>query len=248
MVKKNFIKKGLVVVVIIVLVSVFISYFYTRSLWVPIYQKVAGKRTVTDVVQMYGVDVDAKLIPYFEKAGINYPPQNMTLLAIKNEERLELWSDDGGDPKYIRDYQIKAASGVLGPKLREGDRQVPEGIYELEYLNPNSSYHLSMKINYPNEFDRKHALLEGRDQPGTNIFIHGKSVSIGCLAMGDNAIEELFVLVAKIGRSKVKVAIAPTDPRVADISNISGKPWVDHLYNDLSVFFDKYVKKAQKGN
>ena len=117
---------------------------------------------------------------------------------------------------------------------------MPEGIYQLAYLNPNSSYHLSLKVNYPNAFDQKYAAIEGRDTPGTNIFIHGKAVSIGCLAIGDSAIEELFVLAAKTGISNVAVAIAPTDPRIANLENTTEKAWVDVLYNDLTHFFKSY--------
>jgi murein L,D-transpeptidase YafK len=112
----------------------------------------------------------------------------------------------------IRDYYIQVASGGAGPKLRQGDRQVPEGIYRIVKLDPNSHYHLSMKLNYPNEFDLLHARQDGRKAPGSNILIHGKAVSIGCLAMGDEAIEELFVLTEHVGVEKVKVVIAPHDP------------------------------------
>ena len=223
-----------------ILIFVAVSYVYGRSLWVPVYQQLSGKRSVEDIVQHYGAEVDLRLKPYFDKAGVNYPPKTITLLAIKSEQRLELWSNEGDRPTFIRDYPIQAASGVLGPKLREGDKQVPEGIYQLAYLNPNSSYHLSLKVNYPNAFDQKYAAIEGRDTPGTNIFIHGKAVSIGCLAMGDSAIEELFVLAAKTGISNVAVAIAPTDPRIANLENTTEKAWVDVLYNDLTHFFKPY--------
>ena len=80
-------------------------------------------------------------------------------------------------------------------KLREGDRQVPEGLYRLIGRNPNSNYHLSMKLDYPNSYDPRHAKREGRSNPGSNIFIHGKSLSVGCLAMSGEAIEAFFVLV-----------------------------------------------------
>ena len=165
-----------------------------RPVWVPMYQKVAGKQTVNDVIEAYQAPAQERLEPYFQRAGIAYPPRSLTLLAIKDSDQLELWASDGDAKTYIRSYPILAASGIAGPKLREGDKQVPEGIYQLEYLNPNSAFHLSMKLNYPNAFDLKYAAEEGRTEPGTNIFIHGKAVSIGCLAMGDEVIEELFVL------------------------------------------------------
>ena len=76
---------------------------------------------------------------------------------------------------------------------------MPEGVYAIEAFNSNSRFHLSLKLDYPNAVDRQQAALEGRDQLGGDIFLHGKDVSVGCLAMGDAAIEELFVLVARTG-------------------------------------------------
>ena len=92
---------------------------------------------------------------------------------------------------------------------------MPEGVYRIEYLNPNSSYHLSMKVDYPNAYDPAMAKRDGRTRLGGDIFIHGKDVSIGCVALGDRAIEELFTLVAETGTERVKVIIAPNDLRVA---------------------------------
>jgi hypothetical protein len=231
---------GLIVASILILSAVF--YLYARPLWVPVYQKVVGKVTVSDIVEHYGADAQERLVPYFEKAGVSFPPSKVTMLAIKDTDVLELWASSGESFSFIRTYSVLAASGESGPKLREGDKQVPEGIYQLEYLNPNSSYHLSMKLNYPNQFDMKHARSDGRDEPGTNIFIHGKAVSIGCLAMGDTAIEELFVLTAMIGQSAIEVAIAPSDPRINDISLLThGHPaWVEPLYNDITRYFNRF--------
>ncbi|MCK5872163.1 MAG: hypothetical protein KAG26_05000, partial [Methylococcales bacterium] len=116
-----------------------------------------------------------KIRPYFEQAGLKYPPEKVTFLAMKEEGILEVWASNPKDEtyKYIRSYTIQKLSGMKGPKRREGDKQVPEGIYKLVLLNPNSAYHLSMKINYPNEFDLIQANNEHRDELGTNIFIHG---------------------------------------------------------------------------
>jgi len=127
---------------------------------------------------------------------------------------------------------------ALGPKLREGDRQVPEGIYQVSWLNPNSSYHLSLKLNYPNDFDLKWAKEESRSEPGTNIFIHGKAVSIGCLAMGDSAIEELFLLTDAVGKEQVRVIISPVDPRLKTLTNNdTNKEWVGVLYQNINDAF-----------
>ena len=89
--------------------------------------------------------------------------------------------------------------GASGPKIQRGDKQVPEGVYGISYLNPNSAYHLSLGVNYPNAFDREMAAKDGRKNLGGDIMIHGKNVSSGCLAVGDEPAEELFVLAAEVG-------------------------------------------------
>lgn len=227
--------------------SIFLIYSYGRAYWHPLYIKVAGARTVEDVIQTFGEEARDRMAPYFEAAGSQYPPASVALIAIKDEAKLELWDTSAANPVFIRHYSVLAQSGVAGPKLREGDRQVPEGIYRIEYLNPNSSYHLSMKLNYPNDFDLTHAKAEGRSEPGTNIFIHGKAVSIGCLAMGDPVAEELFVLASDIGHRNIEVAIAPRDPRKNELSPIPDLPWTEELYQDLTAYFASFVEKPPAG-
>ncbi|MFZ5868828.1 MAG: L,D-transpeptidase family protein [Thermodesulfobacteriota bacterium] len=206
-------------------------YLYGRAIWVPLYQALSGKRSVGEVVSMYGPAAQKRMLPFFEAAGIPYPPAAVTMIALKAERRLELWAHHGGTWKSVKTYEIAGASGKPGPKLREGDRQVPEGIYRIDSLNPNSSFHLSMRINYPNAFDVERAKLDGRTQLGGDIFIHGKDDSIGCLAMGDEAIEELFVLVDRIGIRNVTVIIAPRDLRRHSAELSSDLPlWVGGLY------------------
>ena len=198
--------------------------------------KLPGQWTVEDILQDYSAYATRKLNPYFAKAKVSYPPREVTFIAFKQEKKLELWAKDSGEFRFIRDYNIQAVSGVAGPKLRQGDRQVPEGIYRIAGLNPNSHYHLSMKINYPNEFDLFHVEQEGRADPGSDIFIHGRAASIGCLAMGDEAIEELFVLTAQVGAENVKVVIAPHDPRAYPLEADSEElpEWTPELYSIIS--------------
>jgi len=198
--------------------------------------KLPGQWSVADILQTYGTHVKGKLDYSFTKAKVSYPPREVTFIALKQEKKLELWARDSGEFRLIRDYYILAASGEAGPKLRQGDRQVPEGIYRITELNPNSHYHLSMKINYPNEFDLFHAGEEGRTDLGSDIFIHGKDASIGCLAMGDEAIMELFVLTALVGAENVKVVIAPHDPRTYPLDSDSEEfpVWTSELYSIIS--------------
>ncbi len=188
-----------------------------------------------------------KIRPYFEQANLKYPPEKVTLLAMKEEGTLEVWASDSKDEiyKYIRSYNIQKLSGMKGPKLREGDKQVPEGIYKLVLLNPNSAYHLSMKINYPNEFDLIQANNENRDEPGTNIFIHGKAVSVGCLAMGDHTIESLYILSKDVGVENVKVLIAPHDPRERKLDHYAKTQpkWMEELYQNIEKSYQPYQNK-----
>jgi hypothetical protein len=98
-----------------------------------------------------------------------------------------------------------------------------------------SSYHLSMKVSYPNDFDRRMAARDRRTRLGGDIFIHGNRVSIGCVAIGDPAIEELFTLVAEAGHSRVKVIIAPNDLRAGGaIIHDQAPSWVGQLYRTVA--------------
>ena len=222
---------GGIVVVALVLAG---TYWSWAGLWVPMYQKLAGQRTVADVLERYGPAAQERLRPHFEAAGVPFPPKEIALLAFKDARRLELYADTGGRWVRVRDYEVLRASGGAGPKLREGDRQVPEGLYALEGLNPNSRHHVSMKVSYPNEYDRAMAQRDGRTDLGGDIFVHGGASSIGCLAMGDEAAEELFVLSASIGYENVRLVIAPTDFRKNDASPPPGAPpWVPELYARL---------------
>jgi hypothetical protein len=193
-----------------------------------------SERTVQDVLDLYGAEAEQRLEPYFYSAGVPYPPAAVAFLGFKAEQRLEVWARHQDAWVFIRAYRIEAASGTTGPKLREGDYQVPEGFYAIEALNPNSRFHLSLKLDYPNAVDRQQAALEGRDQLGGDIFLHGKDVSVGCLAMGDVAIEELFVLVARTGIERVTVLLAPYDFRQHVMQHDSNRPaWVEALYREI---------------
>lgn len=194
------------------------------------------QRTVADAVAQYGDAARARLRPYFTRAHVAYPPRRIALLVFKRERRLVVWArDDRSGWRFIRDYAVLAASGRSGPKQRQGDYQVPEGMYRIALLNPNSSYHLSMLVNYPNDFDRAQAQRDHRTNLGGDIFIHGKAASIGCVAIGDVAIEEVFTLVAETGPPHVRLVLAPNDLRVAGAPMSESTPlWVAQLYRTIA--------------
>lgn len=211
-----------------------------QRFWVPAIKKIT-RASIQNVIDKYGEKAEKRLAPHFLSSGISYPPKSIKLLALKEEKILELWAENDGHYKWVKNYKIKAASGASGPKLIQGDNQVPEGFYKIIGLNPNSEYHLSLKLNYPNKFDQQMALVEGRTQPGTDIFIHGSDVSAGCLAMGDLEIEELFTLVHRVGKQNVDVIIAPIDPRKHILKARSDNPhWVAGLYERITDEFSTY--------
>ncbi len=193
-------------------------------------------KSVEDRLREYGAAARSRLEPAFRKAKVSYPPTRLVLVGIKAEKRLEVYAAaTDGAHRLVCTYPILAASGGPGPKLREGDRQVPEGIYPVESLNPNSRYHLSLRVGYPNSFDRAQARAEGRTNLGGDIMIHGKAVSIGCLAMGDPAAEELFVLAADTGLKNMTVILTPVDFRkgLAVPSDTKPPAWTKTLYENI---------------
>jgi hypothetical protein len=198
---------------------------------------------ITDRVVQYGPAARARLAPFFAAAGIVYPPQRFVLLGFKLERELHLLaSGSGRDLTFIRTYPILAASGTLGPKLRQGDGQVPEGVYGIVYLNPNSVAHLSLALSYPNDDDLARAAEDGRDALGGDIMIHGGSISSGCLAMGDEAAEDLFVLAAEAGWEDAVVVLSPVDFRrnVLPVDYRAQAPWVDDLYVRLRAALEEF--------
>ena len=139
------------------------------------------------------------------KATKKLPPEMLALLrdkkmplqspilvrVFKEEAELEVWKQDTtGRFQILKAYPVCRWSGDLGPKLREGDRQTPEGFYLVtpELMNPHSSYHLAMNIGYPNSFDK------ANNRDGSLIMIHGDCWSVGCHAMTDEQIGEIYAL------------------------------------------------------
>jgi murein L,D-transpeptidase YafK len=113
------------------------------------------------------------------------------LRIFKEESELEIWKQNReGKFAILKTYPICRWSGELGPKIKEGDRQAPEGFYFItpELMNPRSSYYLAFNLGYPNEFDRAH----GRS--GAHLMVHGDCSSRGCYAMTDDQVQEIFAL------------------------------------------------------
>ena len=201
--------------------------------------------------RLAGIEPKAKprLAAKFAAAKVAWPPTEVAFVAIKDERILELHARSMGTAwKLVHRYPVKAASGGAGPKLKRGDKQVPEGIYRITYLNPNSAFHVSLRVSYPNRFDRRMARKDGRRDLGGDIMIHGKKSSAGCLAMGDDAAEELFVLAAMVGKPKIKLIIAPTDFRKESATAVSaGQPqWLPALYSEIATAMAPFPKPPKQ--
>ena len=201
-----------------------------RRLLHPVITRMRGTYTIEDRISQF-TEARARVEEQFRRAGIAFPPARVVLLGLKDERRLEVYAGPAeGSLRLIATYPILAASGGPGPKLREGDRQVPEGVYALELLNPNSRFHVSLRVGYPSEFDRRMAAHDGRTNLGGDIMIHGGAASIGCLAMGDPAAEDLFILAAAAGIENVTIVLAPLDLRREPLPPGLRGGWRDELY------------------
>ena len=202
----------------------------------PFVNKLKGKETVELRIENIQESVWNRLEKNLNLAGYKMDfPKEIILVAFKEERILQVYAKDYNGIKKIKEYPFTAYSGKLGPKLKEGDRQIPEGVYKVEYLNPNSSYYLSIKVSYPNAFDKLKTELTRVPDMGGDIFIHGKSATIGCIPIGDEAIEEVFLLTQKAINNNIKVIISPRDFRVnSNYPKIEGIDWENELYEIIN--------------
>lgn len=224
-------------VILVVTLALIALYHFGGALWRPVKASFTGEKTVAQIITRFEPMMEAR----FDDLGLLTDGEPLSILAFKEEQRLEVWKRHGDQWAFVKAYPFTGYSGVLGPKLKQGDLQIPEGIYEVEYLNPNSSFHLSMKLDYPNAFDRARAAEEGRTDLGGDIFIHGSNLTVGCIPIGDEAIEELFYLVAKNGFRNTTVVVAPLDFRQhSKFPTIDYISWEEELYTLIENKLDEY--------
>jgi murein L,D-transpeptidase YafK len=137
------------------------------------------------------------------------PTQPMMMRIIKEESVLEVWKQtNAGKYALLTTFKICAWSGGIGPKVTEGDRQAPEGFYDITpgLMNPHSSYYLAFNTGFPNKFDKAYG------RTGANLMVHGDCSSSGCYAMSDQQIADIFSLVResfKGGQRAVQLEIFP---------------------------------------
>ena len=174
--------------------------------------------------------------------------EGLLFRAFKEEKELEIWVLPEGESRYAlwETFPVLKDSGGPGPKLKEGDLQVPEGFYFVDRFNPNSKFHLSLGINYPN--DRDH-LRSDPERPGGDIFIHGSAVSIGCLAMGDPAIERIYAIAeeARALDHRIRVEIYPFRMEGAKLDQrLREYPeWADFWRDELLPGYRHFLESGQ---
>lgn len=174
----------------------------------------------------------------FHNKHLVWPPASLYIRSFKYDRQLEVWVADSVNSKYklFKTYKVCMQSGTMGPKRMEGDYQVPEGFYYINEFNPNSNYHLSLGLNYPNVSDK---ILSDSTRPGSAIYIHGSCVSVGCIPIDDVPIEELYVIgnaVKSQGQDFIPVHIFPVRYNV--------KESMSYLTNNIKD--NEYLKQFNK--
>lgn len=147
----------------------------------------------------------------FKLKDLNWPSKYIYIRSFKFDSQLEVWAKNTMKEPYklVKIFKVCALAGTLGPKRFEGDYKVPEGFYYINHFNPNSSYYLSLGLNYPNASDR---ILSDQIKPGGDIYIHGGCATVGCIPIKDEQIAELYVLASgakSAGQDFIPVHVFP---------------------------------------
>jgi len=195
--------------------------------------------TIPQAIKYYGPAARKTLKEKCTAAGISYPPKRLTMIGLKQERKLLLFAEEQDQPnrpkqsKLIGSYPLVSYSGVLGPKLKEGDLQIPEGIYRITGFQAYNM--LALCVNYPNELDQKNAASDHRTKLGGAILIHGGSQSTGCLVVSDEDMEQLFVATHDTGSKNTELIIAPCDLTKSNppIDLKTSPNWLPSLYESI---------------
>ncbi|MCI5124119.1 MAG: 2-dehydro-3-deoxyphosphooctonate aldolase [Candidatus Electrothrix sp. AR5] len=169
--------------------------------------------------------------------------QPVFMRIFKLSKQLELWLYSRGGFKLFKTYPICNYSGYVGPKLAEGDWQSPEGFYTVSshQMNPKSKFHLSFNIGYPNRSDTE------RSCTGSAIMVHGNCVSQGCFAMGNEQIEEIYLLAYQAflqGQEQFNIHIFPFPMTRENLVKYRSSPWYD-FWSNLAAGYNAFEQTRQ---
>lgn len=188
----------------------------------------------------------ASLVAHIHAIGSS-EGEAMIIRIFKQDSELEVWKrTKNGTYAYLKSYEICSYSGDLGPKIKEGDRQAPEGFYSITpgLMNPHSSYYLAFNTGFPNKFDR----VWGRT--GSELMVHGDCTSRGCYAMTDEQIAEIYALgreAFKGGQRTFQLQIFPFRMTVANMAKYHANPNID-FWRDLKVGYDTFEMSKRDVN
>ena len=211
-----------------------------------------GKKSSSKVGNVY-TRMEDSIKNQFKKQNLVWPPAEMYVRSFKYDRQLEVWvKNDPKEPfKLFKTYKVCMQSGTMGPKRMEGDYQVPEGFYYINEFNPNSAYHLSLGINYPNTSDR---ILSDEQRPGNNIYIHGNCVSTGCIPISDIPMEEVFIIASSVkeqgSQDFIPVHVFPVRYNVKKSmeylnTTIKNNAYLQYFNNNIKAAFDYFEIKKQ---
>lgn len=188
----------------------------------------------------------------FEAKKLTWPAKYVYIRSFKYDSQLEVWvKNEVQEPfKLFKTYRVCALAGTLGPKRMEGDYQVPEGFYYINVFNPKSNYYLSLGLNYPNASDR---VLSDSLRPGGDIYIHGSCVTVGCIPIRDEQIDELYIIAAHAkdqGQDFIPVHILPVrfnvEKSVKFLDNLTkDDPVLKKFANTMEDAYDYFEKYKQ---
>jgi len=231
------------------ILACFAILFFSNSLFAQTSYTNPQRGYITSVVS---ARLEDSLKQQFKEKKLTWPPQNVFIRSFKYDRSLEVWVKNKNVDSFtlFKSYKVCMESGSIGPKRSEGDNQVPEGFYYINEYNPRSMYHLALGLNYPNASDK---VLSDAKKPGGDIYIHGNCVSVGCIAIQDKPIEEVYTLaaIAKAnGQDFVPVHIYPVNYAVKKsldylASSIKGKQAVSKSILSIKSVYDYFEKKKK---
>ncbi len=187
--------------------------------------------------------VTPRLTAELKAKGVGLAVGNPVYLRVFKESReMEVWVQSKQTKKFVlfKTYRIAAMSGVLGPKQKEGDMQAPEGFYYVNRgrMNPQSRFHLAFNVGYPNKYDRAYR------RTGSALMVHGNRVSIGCFAMTDHYIEEIYTLcnaALRKGQPFFRVHSFPFRMTAQRMAQAKGSHWYS-FWQNLKTGYDAFEK------
>jgi murein L,D-transpeptidase YafK len=225
------------------------KYFLLTSIFVSVLMSSVAQNSFVDYQKSFGKVSDVfkrkedTLKKQFAAKKLEWPAKHVYIRSFKYDSELEVWvkSKITDEFQLFKTYKICALAGTLGPKRIEGDYQVPEGFYYINEFKPNSTYHLSLGLNYPNAADK---ILADSVSPGGDIYIHGSCVTQGCIPITNPQIEELYILTTLAknnGQDFIPVHIFPVR-----FNNPKSLAYLERLMRDDAELreFEKTMKQA----